>query len=213
MRLPVLPTTRPWPAAAALAFALAGCATTGQGLPGDGGAPQPPAPDATQSPTPTSATECLLGDWEYDSAAGVRSALEAMGVPAGSASVDVIGSTTLSLDGKHAMLHYDAVQITLQMDLDGSELVELIRFDGEGSAVYRVSGDEITVGRFDLSGANAEIIATVDGQPLDLGTSTDDLMASLSSFTNAQTFTCDASTFTMTDEQNGITSTQVYTRR
>lgn len=213
MRLPV---ARLGTAAAALVLALAGCTTTG-GQPGDVRTKPPrTTASATAEPadaTSTSATDCLIGEWEYDTAAGVLAAYEAMGTPEGAASVDASGSSILALDGKHAMLRYDEVQINLRVVMDGSELVELIRFDGEGSAIYQVSGDEITIGRFDMSGTDAEITATVDGEPLDLGVSTDDFMASLSSFTNAQTFTCDATTLTMTDEAYGMTTTQTYARR
>lgn len=209
--------------AAVLGLLLTGCAGAGSSAVEDPDTDKISKPQATEPGTapaeePAGAVdaagpECMLGEWDVAPEVVREAALAGLGDLGADAQVDTTGSTWVRFDGSTMTNVYADQLTTITVVSEGQSIVMSVYIDGDVTAPYTATSDEVQIAASDASALTTTITATVDGQPVEVP-GVDEAMKQGSDLSGANTYTCDRTTLELV--RTGTVAagfTQVFSRR
>ena len=159
-----------------------------------------PEPDHTAVGT---GPDCLIGTWEGDNDVQAEAARALLAEQGMIGDVTVTGTARSTYDGTRVTTTYVDQVSTTVMDVDGSQVLSVQRYDGTLTASYTATETDIVLVSPDASGLEITMENTVDGEPMDM-TAYEDLMLAGMAVGGMVTYTCTADLLVVTPVAAGL---------
>ncbi len=115
---------------------------------------------------------CLAGTWVLDRQSVIDATIASMGMPEGTSApeITVTGDAVMTFGPDGALrTEYQQQLADMTIDIGGQVLRTVSSMDGVLVGTYTVSADTVTLSDLDASGVTADVTATIDDAPYDVG--------------------------------------------